>query len=202
MSGPIYLHAMFRTGSTYLAARFAADPSFRLFYEPFHGDIASPGRLAQAAADYEARRQALGHDAIDGGYFAAYSALDPASARRLGALSRRRFSVHDPLNDLSAAGRAFLEACGRAARAERRRPVFGFSRSGLQVGSMRAALPGRHLHLWRDPRHQFASYRPGRNDYFLPQTLLQLLASRSLAPVARCSRGSRRGWRRWCGRRA
>ena len=49
---------------------------------------------------------------------------------------------------------------------------------------MRAALPGRHLHLWRDPRHQFASYRPGRNDYFLPQTLLQLLASRSLAPAA------------------
>ena len=62
--GAIYLHAMFRTGSTYLAARFAADPGFRLFYEPFHGDIALPRRLARAAADYEARRRALGHDAI------------------------------------------------------------------------------------------------------------------------------------------
>jgi hypothetical protein len=182
--GAIYLHAMFRTGSTFLAARFAADARFRLFYEPFHADLASPRRLAREAAEYQARRLALGHDALDGGYFGAYAAPDPATGRSVRQGSRWRFSVHDPLNDLSAAGLAFLEACGRAGGAEGRRPVFGFCRSGLQVGSMRAALPGRHLHLWRDPRHQFASYRPGRNDYFLPQTLLQLLASRSLAPVA------------------
>ncbi len=182
--GAIYLHAMFRTGSTYLAARFAADARFRLFYEPFHGDLASPRRLAREAAAYDARRRALGHDPIEGGYFAAYTAPDPASGQPVRAASRWRFSVHDPLYDLSAAGLGFLDACGRAAAAEGRRPVFGFCRSGLQVGAMRAALPGRHLHLWRDPRHQFASYRPGLNDYFLPQTLLQLLASRTLAPAA------------------
>jgi hypothetical protein len=62
--------------------------------------------------------------------------------------------------------------------------MFGFCRSGLQVAGLAAALPGRHLHLFRDPRQQFASYEAAGRNYFLPQTLLQLMASRRLAAAA------------------
>ncbi len=180
----IHLHSMFRTGSTFLAARFAADPRCLLFYEPFHGDLLSARRMARALDAYEAKRRVLRHEAIDGGYFGAFERIDPASGRPLRTLARSRFSVHDVLNDLHASGAAYLAACARAAAAEGRHAAFGFCRSGLQVGAMRRVLPGRHVHLWRDPRQQFASFAPGRNDYFLSQTVLQLLASRRLAPIA------------------
>ena len=88
------------------------------------------------------------------------------------------------LNGPSPAGIDYLRACERTAAAAGRAGMFGFCRSGLQVAGLAAALPGRHLHLFRDPRRQFASYEAAGRDYFLPQTLLQLLASRRLAAAA------------------
>ena len=180
----VYLHSMFRTGSTYVASRYALDGRYLLFYEPFHAAIASPHRLANPLTSYERARENLRHEKIEGGYFSSYSLVDPQTGRKLHELFKYRFPVHDVMNDLSAAGAEYLGACLRVAKDARRSAVFGFCRSGLQVASMRRKLPGEHIYLYRDPRYQFASYKPTSNDFFMPQTLLHLLASRRLAPVA------------------
>lgn len=180
----VFLHSMFRTGSTYLAARFAADPRYLMFYEPFHGGLASRRGIARSQRGYAASRAGLGHDPIDGGYWAAYLDVDPMTGRTPRALYRARFAVHDVLNGASPAGVSYLRACQRTAAAKGRAAMFGFCRSGLQVAGLAEALPGRHLHLFRDPRRQFASFEAAGRDYFLPQTLLQLLASRPLAAAA------------------
>jgi hypothetical protein len=180
----VYLHSMFRTGSTYVASRYAQDERYLLFYEPFHADIPSPRRLANPRKDYENARENLRHEKIAGGYFSSYSLVDPHTGRKLHELFRYRFPVHDVMNDLSAAGAEYLSACLRVAKDAGRSAVFGFCRSGLQVASMRRTLPGEHIYLYRDPRYQFASYQPTSNDFFIPQTLLHLLASRRLASIA------------------
>ena len=180
----VYLHSMFRTGSTYVASRYAQDEGYLLFYEPFHAAIPSPRRLANPLANYDSARENLRHEKIEGGYFSSYSLVDPHTGRKLHELFRYRFPVHDVMNDLSAAGAEYLGACVRVAKEAGRTAVFGFCRSGLQVASMRRKLPGEHIYLYRDPRYQFASYQPTSNDFFIPQTLLHLLASRRLAPVA------------------
>ncbi len=185
----VFLHSMFRTGSTYLASLFAADPRYLMFYEPFHGGLASRRGIDRSLRGYEASRTGLGHERIEGGYWAAYLREDPETGRTLRELYRPRFAVHDVLNDLSPAGAAYLRAGERVAAAAGRAGMFGFCRSGLQVGAMARALPGRHLHLFRDPRRQFASYESAGRDYFLPQTLLQLLASHRLAASARALAG-------------
>jgi len=190
----VFLHSMFRTGSTFLAARFAADPRYLMFYEPFHGGLASLRGTLRSQRDYEAARAGLGHDHIADGYWSAYLARDPQTGRTPRDLYRVRFGVHDVLNGLSDQGARYLEACGRTAAGQGRVPVFGFCRSGLQVAAMKRRLPGRHLHLARDPRWQFASYETAGPDYFVPQTLLHLIASERLAPAVLTLSGLSRRW--------
>ncbi len=48
---------------------------------------------------------------------------------------------------------------------------------------MARRLEGEHIYLFREPRSQFASYKPCENDYFLPMTLVQLLGADRLRPV-------------------
>lgn len=170
---------MWRTGSSWLLSRFDRRPDCLSFYEPFNGEIGSRPLRARAARTYESRRLALRHPDLQGGYFAVYDELDPLSRQPLWRLAHPRLPLHDVYNGLSGPGRAMLEASCRLAASRARQPVFGFCHSGRQIRAMRDALGGRHLYLYRDPRDQFFSYDPRRNDFFVAATLLQVLATPS-----------------------
>ena len=175
-AGGVFLHAMWRTGSSYLLSRFDPLPRWRTFYEPFNGEIGSAWLRARARADHERRRLALRHPAVDGGYFAVYEQPDPANGQPLWRLAHPRLPLHDVYRGLSPQGDELLRACVRVARDQGRQPVFGFCHSGVQIRAMMASHGGRHLYLERDPREQFFSYSPLKNDFFMAATLLQLLA--------------------------
>lgn len=177
---PIFLHSMWRTGSSYLLSRFAAEERYLAFYEPFNGEIGSHRLRRKARQDYATRREQLRHPDAGDGYFAIYDEQDPASGRPLWRLARPSLPVFDVYNGLSAEGAAMIEACIRLARQQGRTPVLGFCHSGMQIGQMRTRFGGQHIYLSRAPREQFLSYDPQGNDFFMTATALQLLCSAHL----------------------
>ena len=181
---PLFLHSMWRTGSSYLLSRFEANPRYLAFYEPFNGEIGSARLRRRAAREYEERRRQLRHPSAAEGYFGLYDRPDPLTGRPLWSWGRPRLTLHDVYNGLSEAGCELLEACTRLAASLGRTPVFGFCHSGVQVEAMRLRFGGEHVYLYRPAADQFVSYQPGRNDFFMPATILQLLSSTRWSAVA------------------
>ena len=181
----VHVLSMWRTGSTFLASRFAAAPQYKLFYEPFHEYIGSERALKKAAESYAAKRQSLNHPELDGSYFSCFESRDPLSDKPLKQLYSPASAIHDVYDQTSNAKTLeFLEACNRVAASMQQVAVFGFCRSGLQSAAFANSQDTAYLHLHRNQRSQFASYRWPENDYFMPSTLLQLLSSKQLRYVS------------------
>ena len=180
---PIYANAMWRTGSTYLASRFAAAPGYAMFYEPCHEYVGSRAAIAAARAAQADKLSTLRHPSVGGGYFDIFERTDPQSARALTDLYDPAACLRRVYDSPSKRTVAFIAACTRVAGADGKTAFLGFCRAGLQQRGLADAIPGTRLHLWRDPREQFASYGWPKNDYFVPGTLLQLI----LSPVLRHS---------------
>jgi hypothetical protein len=183
VSAPIFAHAMWRSGSTYLASRFAASERYLMFYEPCHEGIGR--KPSRARTRDRSRDRQLRHPGLDGGYFGAYDQLDPVSQRPLTAFFAPDISLRTVYATASDATVRYLEALNRCAQSQGKTAFFGFCRSGTQGAAAQARLSGRGLHLWREPRAQFTSYDWPANDYFMTGTLLQLAHSRRHAGLAR-----------------
>lgn len=178
----LFADAMWRSGSTYLASRFAQSGRYMLFYEPCHEGI---GRKPTAARERDRNRDRdLRHPELEGGYFGTYERRDPQSGQPLRALHAPDMAVRSVYNDGSDAAADFLSALARVAQAEGKIAFLGFCRSGTQTTRLQARICGQGLHLWRAPREQFASYGWPGNDYFMTGTLLQLAFSRDYAGLA------------------
>jgi hypothetical protein len=174
---PVFLHSMWRTGSTYLLSRFSAESNYLSFYEPFNGELSSARKRRMAAQEYEQRHKALRHPGSSEGYFALFNEPDPLTGRPLWSFSAPSLCLYDVYNGLSPAGAELLEACCRLAQQRGRAPVFGFCHSGTQIPDMFKRFAGRHVYLSRPHRDQFVSYQPEQNDFFVPATAVQLMAS-------------------------
>lgn len=179
----LFANAMWRSGSTYLAQVFARSPRYCLFYEPCHEGV---GRRPSAARTRDrSRDRNLRHPELEGGYFGGYEQVDPLTGQPLRTLHAPDLSLRNVYAEGSDRAADFLRALGRAAEARGQVAFLGFCRAGMQTRQLRAVLGGEALHLWRDPREQFASYGWPDNDYFMPGTLLQLGFSPVAAGVAR-----------------
>ncbi len=64
---PVFLHSMWRTGSTYLASRFAEEARYCVFYEPFHEYVGSEKALLKVREEYARARALLRHPEVAGG---------------------------------------------------------------------------------------------------------------------------------------
>lgn len=182
--GPIFLHSMWRTGSSFLLSTFEANNRYLVFYEPWNGEIGSGTLRARARTESTSRRIALRHPGSARSYFQIYDSPDPATGRPLWQLATPRMPLHDVYNGLSRDGERMVAACVRLAKACGRTPVFGFCHSGEQIAELRARFGGAHIYLSRAPAEQFQSYSPGDNDFFVPATMVQLIASRQWHSLA------------------
>jgi hypothetical protein len=178
----LFANAMWRSGSTYLASRFAASDRYLLFYEPCHEGIS---RRPSAARDRDRSRQRpLRHPSLEGGYFANYDLSEPESGLALSSFHAPDISLRNVYNDPSERAVHFLSRLGGAAHAKGQTAFLGFCRSGTQMPEAAQALGANSLHLWRAPREQFASYGWPDNDYFMAGTLMQLAFSRRFKGTA------------------
>lgn len=175
----IFANAMWRTGSTYLASRFACSDKYLLFYEPCHEGVGNPGRGIRPV------ERRLNHPDLGGsGYFDSYNLSDPFTGKRLTDLFDFSICLRDVYRDASPGAVRFLAACIRIARQQGKTAFLGFCRSGTQHRLAHQLLGGTPIHLWRAPREQWHSYNWPENDYFLPGTLLQLLLSERYRALA------------------
>lgn len=164
---PIFLHSLFRSGSTYLFNVFRRSASgYWCYQEPLHEAVLDanedPRKLLHDRGDTlvkELRHPALGLD-----YFQELHDVWPAWKDTL-----TDKSIYDgyfaPTNE--DIGIPFLKALAMAARG---RPVFQECRTAGRIAAFKRALGGTHIYLWRNPWDQWWSYKIAR--YFDVANLL------------------------------
>jgi hypothetical protein len=71
---PIFIHSLFRTGSTYIWNKFRQNPKYVCYYEPFHhvlADVTKAGIGSTLTTDFDA----VGHPRLDRYYLSEYERL-------------------------------------------------------------------------------------------------------------------------------
>jgi len=154
---PVFLHGMWRSGSTYLWSRFRALPETQCFYEPLHHGLAKLTR-SRIAHDTPEQISANRHPSLSQPYFSEFSSLIGIRGVR----GYRRDLAYD---------RFVLDAADRHPRLERyitglvdhaagqgRTAVLGFNRTGLRLAWMKAQFASYNIYIDREPAAIWASY--------------------------------------------
>lgn len=173
---PIFIHALFRTGSTYVWNKFRMLPDHVCYYEPFHQLLTKVTR--DNIQDALTRNfKAVGHPDLDRHYLQEYEQLlDPG---RTGVPHFRKElsfdwfcqSGADECPDQKEYVDFLIQACGEKV------PLFQFNRTALRSAWFKANYPGSlNIYLYRDPRDQWQSYagikaRTGYDVFFLMDVL-------------------------------
>ncbi len=178
-AAPVFLHMLFRSGSTYLFKVFRrSDHGYWCYHEPeneflkhLNGDCE---KLLEMGSD---TGRHLRHPILDIPYFWEFYQIRDI----LKGLFRESFSYDDFFADVASGlpedQRRYFSALISSARG---RPVLQFCRSAGRIGALKQAFGGMHIHLWREPRNQWWSFKI--NYYFDPAVQL-IYNARGLPPV-------------------
>lgn len=158
LPGPVFVHAWWRSSSTYLWSKLRQNQSLCCFYEPLNERISSLN-LAQIEAGPEVDlTNALRHPHTEQHYFAEY-----ANLLRSGSLQySKRLAYSDYLlrpSDPDEELRRYLGGLIKSARSDHRRPVLCFCRSQMRSAWMKQEFRGLHIGQVRNPFDQWRSFQ-------------------------------------------
>lgn len=169
---PVFVHALFRTGSTYLWNKFRQLPGYCCYYEPFHQILANvtPKNVLKAlTTDF---RQA-GHPELERPYW--YEFMPLLRDDVIGVPYFRKELSFDwfcwPSGVENPAQKRYVDFLIESAGS--RIPLLQFNRTALRTGWFKSAYPDSiHIYLCRNPRDQWQSYsalgaRTGYDKFFL-----------------------------------
>jgi glycosyltransferase involved in cell wall biosynthesis len=172
---PVFLHSLFRTGSTYIWNKFRQNRHYYCYYEPFHqglAEITAENIEALLTRDFES----VNHPPLDKYYLYEYKPLLDHRHEGLPffkkSFSFDEFCFRDSENpDLVKYIDYLLVGAGKKI------PVLQFNRSSLRVRWFKKYYPGaRHIYLVRNPADQWSSYfevtRKAKESIFLVMDLL------------------------------
>lgn len=174
---PIFIHSLFRAGSTYLFNVFrCSDRGYWCYQEPLH-EVAffcreNPSGLQEGHG--EAKAQLLRHPQIDGSYFRELLETWPAWKDAI----NEQIIYNAYFSDGEDIGIAYWRTLADAARG---RPVFQECRTAGRIRTIKVQMGGRHIYLWRNPWDQWWSYKV--TPYFDVTSQLTLRASHPPQPV-------------------
>lgn len=160
-TGPIFIHSLFRCASTFFFQKFRTlGANFTCYQEPFNESLEALNRSARHARLLASPEGSpLRHPPLDKPYFYEFW----LRRQQLKGLYRRTFAYQEyfaapalPMAQQRWISALLAHAQGRA--------VLQFCRSAGRAAALHAAFGGVHLHLWREPRAQWWSYKVG--DYF------------------------------------
>lgn len=152
---PIFIHSLFRAGSTYLFGTIRQCPDVYCYYESMHELVAWASedvrRLDIETSDD--KMQQLHHPILSEPYFAELRAAWPAWQNGLSpdTVYGAYFSA-----DPDAAGQSFYATLCAASP---KQPVFSECRTAGRMEALRQGLGGWHAYLWRNPWDQWWSYQ-------------------------------------------
>jgi hypothetical protein len=153
----VFLHGMWRSGSTFLWTRFREDPQTCCFYEPLHHSLCklTPERIAQDTAE---RITASRHPAMADPYFAEFAPLVGGKGVRgfRKRLAYDRFVLEPGACDPML--KRYVTGLIEHAQGQGRAAVLGFNRTGLRLGWMKAQFDAYNIYIDREPTAIWASY--------------------------------------------
>lgn len=167
---PIFLHAAWRSNSTFYWLKFRERPDTLCFYEPLHHGLA---RLThkRILGDNANTAEYLRHPTPDAPYFAEFAPLvRPLGGvrRYAAALAYERFHLGE--NESHPALRHYILGLLEHAQARGRRAVLGFNRTGGRIAWLKRRFNAFDIHIDRDPAAVWGSYAAerarGNNAFF------------------------------------
>ena len=178
-SRPIFVHAWWRSGSTYVWSKLRENQTCVCFYEPLHEKLLARVRgQVEPSLDSEISTT-LRHPALTKSYFGEYRDLfgsnDFGFAQEL---SYDRFFLLPEQEDEKL--RVYLAALIDAASASGRKAVLCFCRSQMRSAWIKIAFGGLHVAQIRNPAHQWASFQV--EPYFRTKMLVIALKLRDAYP--------------------
>ncbi len=165
---PIFLHGLWRSGSTYVWSRFRAADNVVCYYEPLHDGLArlTEGRIQR---DTPAAVQTNHHPALAQPYFAEFAPL--VEGRGVRNYQRRFAYTHfaPAADEDDPALQTYVQGLIDHAWAQDR--ALGFNRTGLRIAWLKARFDACNIHVDRDPIDIFSSYlgqlQSGNHYYFV-----------------------------------
>ena len=154
---PVFLHGLWRSGSTYVWSRFRAAPRTVCYYEPLHDGLRRLTR-ERIRRDTPESIRSNHHPELSQPYFAEFAPLAPGRGVR-GYRKRFAYSRFAPAVERDdPALQAYVQGLIDHARAQEGSAVLGFNRTGLRVGWLARRFDACNIHVDRDPIDVFASY--------------------------------------------
>ena len=184
MQSPIFIHSMFRAGSTYMFSVFRRAQGYRCYYEPLHERVAWAAEDAERLMPEQPESDRLRHPGQNRPYF---HELKESWNLWKDAITPDMVYHGYFSQDGQLAGVPFYRSL---LASQGPRPVFSDCRTSGRIGTLKSNLNGQHLFLWRNPWDQWWSYQ--LDDYFdvanriilhakpLPEALRQLAEQRQL----------------------
>ena len=177
----IFVHAWWRSGSTYIWSKLRNLQAWARYYEPLHEKI---GRLSIDVIEGPSDREIsadLRHPIQQKNYFAEYAdAMRSNKLRFSPSLSYDRFFLLPEEKDEQL--RAYLDGLLESASASKRTAVLCFCRSQMRSAWMKRNFGGAHVAQIRNPVDQWASF--GVEPYFRDTLLIIALKLRKQHPQA------------------
>jgi hypothetical protein len=173
---PIFIHSLWRTGSTYVWSRFRAADQTRCFYEPLHDGLArlTPDRIGRSTSEVVEKNN---HPRLAQPYFAEFAPL--VAGRGVRGYQRRfaydRFAME--VSESDAPLEAYLAGLIGDARGRQQVAVLGMNRSDLRIGWMRGRFQSYDISVDREPADVFSSYisQMYKGNYYYFTKLMQIV---------------------------
>lgn len=178
-NNPIFIHSLFRAGSTYLFKRFRGlGDGYCAYQEPLHEiTVACRNNPDGLNEDHgEAKAIVLRHPNLGSGYFSELVAAWPAWKDKI---TEELVYCGYFATEENKAGIPFWKSLIQATKG---RPVFQECRTSGRIKVIKSKLGGQHIYLWRNPWDQWWSYKI--NNYFNAAAQLIIHADNPPAPVS------------------
>jgi hypothetical protein len=171
---PIFIHSLWRSGSTYLFQVFRRTSGYWAYQEPLHETVLpackDPAVLESFTSD---NYKWLRHPALDKQYYYELRQTHDAWHKKL----FKKMILDDYFVDTDTDTIDYFSALIQAARG---RPVIQECRTSGRIASIRRAIGGVHIYLWRNPWDQWWSFKV--DAYF--NTVCQIIIGAPNAPPA------------------
>ncbi len=155
---PVFLHGMWRSGTTYIWSRFREAEDVCAYYEPFHHglDRLNPRRIAR---DTPEKAAAFGHPALEKPYFSEYAELlaCPRGVKRY-----HRSFAHDRFllggDEAHPPRERYVSLLVEHAEQAGLRPILACNRTVLRLAWLKRRFASYDIHIDRDPHGVWRSY--------------------------------------------
>jgi hypothetical protein len=153
---PIFVQAMWRTGSTYVWKKFREQSRYRAYYEPLHECLVHPQAQVHAASGTD-KQTALRHPLIDDHYFAEYPFTPEGGVECFRKpFSYQRYCLQETEEDEDLR-RYVTNLIGYAASKEQT-PVLQFNRGLLRAGWLARNFDSVQILVLRNPLDVWKSF--------------------------------------------